>query len=140
MRLIPNSYFHYRRYGVQLCIVYLYWNRLSTIKLFFLKIECIEYLNLNLNKPITTVQRIHNNYNKHGPKILGEAGSPSSTKSPGLRSTSIPSGILIHPAIWPQQIWAKHWRGLCPFGEGELGLHPTQCDQGRGLPAWQVSC
>jgi len=39
---------------------YLYWKRLSTIKPFFLKIECIEYknlnLNLNLNKPITTVQ------------------------------------------------------------------------------------
>jgi len=29
--------------------------------------------------------------------------------------------------------------GLCPFGEGELGPHPTQCGQGRGLPACQVS-
>jgi len=28
------------------------------------------------------------------------------------------SGILIHPAVWPQQLWAKNW-GLCPlFGEG----------------------
>jgi len=24
-----------------------------------------------------------------------------------LRPTSLPSGILIHPAIWPQQIWPK---------------------------------
>jgi len=34
---------------------------------------------------------------------------------PGLRPTSKPSDILIHPAIWPQQIWAENW-GLCPFG------------------------
>jgi len=24
------------------------------------------------------------------------------------------SGILIHPAIWPQQIWAENWE-MCPF-------------------------
>jgi len=30
------------------------------------------------------------------------------------------SGILIHAAIWLQQIWAENW-GLCPFGEGEAG-------------------
>jgi len=68
----------------------------------------------------------------------GGAGSLSNTKSPGLRPTSIPSSILIHPAIWPQQIWAENW-GLCPFGGGELGPHLTQCGQGRGLPACQVS-
>ena len=51
---------------------------------------------------------------------------------PHFRPTSLPSGILIHPAICPQQIWAKNW-GLCPFGEGELGPHLTQCGQGRGL-------
>jgi len=34
-RLICNSYFRYRRYVVQLCIAYLYWNRLSTIKHFY---------------------------------------------------------------------------------------------------------
>ena len=28
---------------------------------------------------------------------------------PGPRPASIPSGILIHPAIWPQQIWADNW-------------------------------
>jgi len=63
-------------------------------------------------------------HNRHGPKIGGSApfceggaGSPSNTKSPGPRPTSIPSGILIHPAIWLQQIWAENW-GLCRFGEG----------------------
>ena len=40
----------------------------------------------------------------------------------------MPSGILIHPAIWPQQTWAENW-GLCPFGEGKLGPHLTQCGQ-----------
>ena len=45
----------------------------------------------------------------------------------------MPSDILIHPAIWPQQIWAEGW-GLCAFGGGELGPHVTQCGQGRGLP------
>jgi len=50
----------------------------------------------------------------------GGAGSPSNTMSLGPRPTSLPSGILIHQAIWPQQIWAENW-GLCPFGGGESG-------------------
>ena len=65
--------------------------------------------------------------NKHGPKIWGSASpfgeadrSPHNTKSPGPRPSSIPSDILIHAAIWPQQIWAKN-RGLCPFGGGGAG-------------------
>jgi len=33
----------------------------------------------------------------------------------GSRSTFLPSGILIHSAIWLQQLWAENW-GLCPFG------------------------
>ena len=32
----------------------------------------------------------------------GRAGSPSNTTSPGPRRSSVPSGILIHPAVWPQ--------------------------------------
>jgi len=32
----------------------------------------------------------------------GEAGSPSNTMSSRLTSTFVPSGILIHPADWPQ--------------------------------------
>jgi len=39
------------------------------------------------------------------------AGSLSNTKSPDLRPTSIPSGILMHAAIWPQYKWAKNWGG-----------------------------
>jgi len=30
------------------------------------------------------------------------AASLSNTKSPGLRPTSVPSGILIHPSVWPR--------------------------------------
>ena len=34
---------------------------------------------------------------------LGEgAGSPPNTMWPGLRPTSMPSFILIHPTVWPQ--------------------------------------
>ena len=45
----------------------------------------------------------------------GGAGSPSNTMSLGLRSTFLPSGILINPAVWPRQIIAKIG-GSAPFG------------------------
>jgi len=34
--------------------------------------------------------------------LLGGAGSSSNTMWPGPRSTSIPSGSLIHRVVWPQ--------------------------------------
>jgi len=40
-----------------------------------------------------------------GPKWGGAAvgaGSPSNTMWPGPRPTSLPTGIFIHPAVWPQ--------------------------------------
>ena len=50
--------------------------------------------------------------------LFGEgAESPSNTKSPGPRSVSITNGIMIHAAIWPQQILAENW-GFCAFGVG----------------------
>ena len=57
------------------------------------------------------------------PPFFGEGrpGSPSNTKSPGLRPTSIPTGILIHQAIWLRQIWAKNWGLRPPFGGGGAG-------------------
>jgi len=72
----------------------------------------------------------------------GEAGSvghhlTQSRLSPTEAYTFIPSDILIHPAIWSQQIWAENW-GLCPFGEGDLlGPHLTQC--GHAAPR-STSC
>ena len=50
----------------------------------------------------------------------GGDGFPSNTMWLGLRPTSWPRGILIHPAIWPQQTWAENC-GLCPFGAGGRG-------------------
>jgi len=48
-------------------------------------------------------------HNRHGPKmgaavpLSRELGrTPSSTMWPEPRSTSVPSGVFIHPAIWPQ--------------------------------------
>jgi len=62
---------------------------------------------------------------------LSQAGwVPSNTKSPGPRPTSIPSGILIHPAIWPQQIWAENW-GLCPVEGGEGGFSSNSVARGE---------
>jgi len=72
-----------------------------------------------------------------GVPLPGVAGSPSNTMSPEPRSTSVPSGILIHPAVWRQQTWAENW-GLGSF-MGELVLHLTHCGRGRGLPLYQVA-
>ena len=36
------------------------------------------------------------------PLFRGKTGSPSNTMLPGPRLTSVPSGILIHPSVWPQ--------------------------------------
>jgi len=47
--------------------------------------------------------------------LLKGAGFRSNTMSTGPKSTSVPSGILIHPAVWPQQTWAENWGGCAPF-------------------------
>ena len=65
----------------------------------------------------------HNTWAKIGGAVLpflGGAGSPSNTLLPGLRSTSVPTGIFIHPDVWPQQTQAENW-GLCPFWGGGAG-------------------
>ena len=60
----------------------------------------------------------------------GRTASPrqiwsKSVKTPGPRSTSVPSDILIHPAVWPQLTWAENWEGAMPSICG-LGPHVTQ--------------
>jgi len=55
-----------------------------------------------------------------GRKFRGRAGYPSNTKSPGLRPTSVPSTILIHPAVWPKKHGPKIW-GLRPLLGGGAG-------------------
>ena len=54
----------------------------------------------------------------------GELG-PHLTQSPGPRSTSIPSGILVHPAISPQATWAENWGALSLWGRGAGSLSNT---------------
>jgi len=48
-------------------------------------------------------------HNRHGPKrgrdavpLSRSAGNPSNTMWPARRSTSVPSVVFIHPAVWPQ--------------------------------------
>jgi len=56
----------------------------------------------------------------------GGAGSPSNTMSSWSRITFLPSDILIHRAIWPQQVWAETWgEGCAPLGHWDLGPHLT---------------
>jgi len=54
------------------------------------------------------------------PPFLGRVEwGPHLTQSLGLRPSSIPSGILIYAANWPQQIWAEIWLGAVPlWGRG----------------------
>jgi len=67
----------------------------------------------------------------------GRSWAVSDTMWPGSRSISIPSGILIHPAVWPQQAWAENWGTAVPL----LGGAGSACNTmwpGRGLPPYQV--
>jgi len=72
-------------------------------------------------------------HNRYGPKIGGSASFfgkgnwvlPSNTISLGPKPISLPSGILIHAAIWPQQIWAENG-ALCPFAGGGVGSTSTR--------------
>jgi len=50
------------------------------------------------------------------------AGSPSNTMSPGPRPTSVPSGILIHPTVWPPTYTDR------------------QTGQRRQLQSWSQTC
>jgi len=80
--------------------------------------------NTFMSLPSTILQSIQPfGHNRHGPNV-GDVplfrgdGSSSNTKSPAPRPTSIPRGILIHPAIWPQQIWAENSGYVPIFGGG----------------------
>ena len=62
-------------------------------------------------------------------------GRARTHQTPGPSPTSIPSGVLVHPAVCPQRTLAENW-GLCPFRGGELGPHLTQL--GWDLPPYQL--
>jgi len=65
----------------------------TAINIAIVKIAEMIYLTRHLTRHLT----------RQLPPLFGEgAGSPSNTKSPGLSPTFIPSGILMHPAVWSQ--------------------------------------
>jgi len=71
-------------------------------------------------------------HNRHEPKTGGCAPLRGRNCDPRLtqrrlgRFTSVPSGIFIHPAVWPQQTSAKNCVGCALYFWGELGPHRTQ--------------
>jgi len=67
----------------------------------------------------------------------GGAGSTRNTTLPGPRPTFVPSGILIHPAVWPQLNISRKV-GAMPL-LGGAGSHLTQCGLGRSLLPYQVA-
>jgi len=67
-------------------------------------------------------------HNRHGTKIGGVCPigggvgwSPSNIMWPRPRPTSLPSGILIHPAVSSQKAWAENWGRCAPFFGGGQG-------------------
>jgi len=65
------------------------------------------------------------------------SGSASNTMWPGPRPSSVPSSILIHPAVWLQQTWAENW-GAVPLFVG-AGFPSNTMWPETSLPPCQVS-
>ena len=88
-------------------------------------------------------------HNRHVPKIgggaavplLGGSWVPSNTMWPGLRPTSTPSGILIHPTIWPQYTNVADRQDRTeqtdngPIGQGKLLYKGSPKNHNDGQPA-----
>ena len=76
-------------------------------------------------------------HNRHGSKrggaavalSRGESGSPSNTLRPGMRFTSVPSGVFIHPAVWSQYTCAENWV-LSPSNIKSPNPRPTTIQSG----------
>jgi len=58
-------------------------------------------------------------------------GSPSSTMRPGSKPTSMPSGILIYPAVWPRQTWSENTPTLQTDRTGQDRQTDRQTDRRR---------
>jgi len=61
---------------------------------------------------LVTAQNRHGKENGNKSSAVAEMGDRAIAKWPekwgaGLRPTSVPSGILIHPAVWPRQTWVE---------------------------------
>ena len=61
-----------------------------------------------MNKSSAVAEMGDRGHNRHGPigggavPLSRSAGNPPNTMWPAPRSTSVPSGVFIHPAVWPQ--------------------------------------
>ena len=74
------------------------------------------------------------------PTVLGRgAGSPFSTMWPGPRPTFHAKCHLDPCSHLAATDMGRKLADCAPLGVRELGPHLTQCGQGRGLPACQVS-
>jgi len=81
-----------------------------------------------LNKSSAVAEMGDHGDNRDGPKrggwwcapFTGGAGSLSNIMWPGQRSTSIPSGVIMHPAVWHNRHQPKTG-GCAPFSGGGGG-------------------
>jgi len=98
---------------------------------------------------LTGIHNMHtyicNVWNRLGPKSGGccapfwqrGPGSSSNTTSPGLRPTSVPGGIRIHPAVWLQ------YTNVTDRQTGLTGNEPIGWIWGRGawgVCYWEATC
>ena len=65
--------------------------------------------------------------------------APSNTVWPGSRPTSVPSGILIHLAVWHHNRHRPKSGDAVPLFGGEIRPHLTQCGLVQGLSSYQVA-
>ena len=68
------------------------------------------------------------------PPFGGEGWVPSNTVAGDEAYTSVPSTILIHPAVWPQGTWDEKQF----FGVG-VGSPSKTKSPGSSLPGYQVT-
>ena len=87
--------------------------------------NCVQITNGLGDKNSGVAEMGDRGHNRHGPKREGaavsvsrRAGTPSNTMWPGPRSASVPSGVFIHPAVWPQRAWVENWGGCAPLFRG----------------------
>jgi len=60
------------------------------------------------------------------------------TMLPGPRPTIVPSGILIHPAVWPQQTWTENW-GAVASSTMHSGPRPTSIPSGHNRHGLKIA-
>jgi len=117
-----------------------WWQTLWTRTVKFLYICIIRFIRTFYDKSSAVAEMGDREHNRHGPKrgraavhlSRGGAGTPSNIMWPGLRSTSVPSGVFIHNRHETKT------GGCAPF-RGSCNPYLTQHCLGPGLPSYQVA-